>query len=111
MTSRTSSRACAPTAPNWSAKWCNTRTGIGSLTSVALRALSSHWPSSSAEGFDLLLLSIHDLTEGYSNEQKDQDHRTDLAGRRHPGARRTGRRRGGLRAWRMDGAVSKCGHG
>jgi hypothetical protein len=37
-TSTTSLRACAPTAPNWSATWCSTRTRIGCATSVAPRA-------------------------------------------------------------------------
>jgi hypothetical protein len=48
MTSTTSSRACAPTAPSWSAKWCSTRTRIGSATSAAPRASWSGLPSSSA---------------------------------------------------------------
>ena len=42
--------ACTPTAPNSLASWTSTRTAIGSVTSAAPRASSSHWPSSSAEG-------------------------------------------------------------
>ena len=37
-------------APNSLGSWSNTRTAIGSVTSAAPRASSSHWPSSSAEG-------------------------------------------------------------
>jgi catechol 2,3-dioxygenase-like lactoylglutathione lyase family enzyme len=48
-TLRTSLNACTPTAPNSSARWCNPRTAIGSVTSAAPRGSSSHWPSSSAE--------------------------------------------------------------
>ena len=44
-----------------------------------------------------------------TQNEKDQDHRTDLAGRRDPGARRTERRRR-LRAWRMGDAVFRYGH-
>ena len=40
---------CAPTAPNWLARWCSTRTAIGSVTSVAPRASSSHSPRRSAD--------------------------------------------------------------
>ncbi|MGI5290765.1 VOC family protein [Nonomuraea polychroma] len=40
-TSRTSSPACAPTAPNSSARWSSTRTATGSATSAAPRASSS----------------------------------------------------------------------
>jgi catechol 2,3-dioxygenase-like lactoylglutathione lyase family enzyme len=36
------------------------RTNIASVTSAALTASSSRWPSRSAEAFDLLLFSIHD---------------------------------------------------
>src|SRR5207302_11193305 len=41
---------CAPTAPNSWASWSSTRTAIGCVTSADPRALSLHWPSSSAEG-------------------------------------------------------------
>src|SRR6516164_5774481 len=41
--------ACTPRAPSWSARWRSTRTGIGSVTSAALKASSSRWPNSSAE--------------------------------------------------------------
>ncbi len=44
------SPACAPTAPNSSARWSSTRTSIGSATSAAPRASSSAWPNSSADG-------------------------------------------------------------
>ena len=37
----TSLPACAPTAPSSSARWCSTRTSIGSVTSAAPRASSS----------------------------------------------------------------------
>src|SRR5580700_9290816 len=44
-----------------------------------------------------------------TRNEKDQDHRTDLAGRRDPGAWRTGRRRR-VRAWRMGDAVFRYGY-
>ena len=47
---RTSLPACAPTAPNSSARWRSTRTATGSATSAAPRGSSSRWPSSSANG-------------------------------------------------------------
>jgi len=59
-TSRTSLVACAPMVPNSLASRRRTGTNIGSVMSAALRASSARWPSSSAEAFDLLLLSIHD---------------------------------------------------
>src|SRR5437762_13081605 len=43
-----------------------------------------------------------------TQNEKDKDYRTDLAGRRDPGARRTGRRRR-LPAWRMGDAVFRYG--
>src|SRR5262245_34810659 len=48
----------APMVPSSLARWRSTRTGIGSATSAALMASSSHWPSSSAEAFDLLHRAI-----------------------------------------------------
>src|SRR6266536_2696512 len=49
--STTLSLACAPTAPNSSARWPSTRTGTDSATCEALRASSSRWPRNSSEAF------------------------------------------------------------
>src|SRR5580765_5350720 len=48
-TSMMSLPGSAPTVPNWLASWCSTRTAIGSVISVALRASSSRSPRRSAE--------------------------------------------------------------
>src|SRR5437867_5400640 len=45
------SLACAPTAPNSSARWPSTRTSTDSATCEALRASSSRWPRNSSEAF------------------------------------------------------------
>src|SRR6185503_2441138 len=45
--STTLSLACAPTAPNSSARWPSTRTCTDSATCEALRASSSRWPRNS----------------------------------------------------------------
>ena len=50
-TSTTLSLACAPTAPNSSARWPSTRTSTDSATCEALRASSSRWPRNSSEAF------------------------------------------------------------
>src|SRR6266536_2551957 len=47
--STTLSLACAPTAPNSSARWPSTRTSTDSATREALRASSSRWPRYSSE--------------------------------------------------------------
>jgi hypothetical protein len=47
--STTLSLACAPTAPNSSARWPSTRTSTDSVTCEALRASSSRWPRNSSE--------------------------------------------------------------
>jgi len=44
-------RACAPTAPNSSARWPSTRTSTDSATCEALRASSSRSPRNSDEAF------------------------------------------------------------
>src|SRR5438094_574401 len=49
--STTLSLACAPTAPNSSARWPSTRTSTDSATCEALRASSSRWPRNSSEPF------------------------------------------------------------
>src|SRR6266542_312067 len=49
--STTLSLACAPTAPNSSARWPSTRTSTDSATCEALRASSSRWPRNSSEAF------------------------------------------------------------
>src|SRR6266508_6447471 len=49
--STTLSLACAPTAPNSSARWPTTRTSTDSATCEALRASSSRWPRNSSEAF------------------------------------------------------------
>src|ERR1700694_2226932 len=49
--STTQSLACAPTAPNSSARWPSTRTSTDSATCEALRASSSRWPRNSSEAF------------------------------------------------------------
>src|SRR2546425_8311810 len=49
--STTLSVACAPTAPNSSARWPSTRTSTDSVTCEALRAPSSRWPRNSSEAF------------------------------------------------------------
>src|SRR5258708_38732545 len=49
--STTLSLACAPTAPNSSARWPSTRTCTDSATCEALRASSSRWPRNSSEAF------------------------------------------------------------
>jgi hypothetical protein len=49
--SMTLSLACAPTAPNSSARWPSTRTSTDSATCEALRASSSRWPRNSPEAF------------------------------------------------------------
>src|ERR1700694_2231840 len=49
--STTLSLACAPTAPNSSARWPSTRTSTDSVTCEALRATSSRWPRNSSEAF------------------------------------------------------------
>src|SRR6266536_1392423 len=49
--STTLSLACAPTAPNSSARWSSTRTSTDSATCEALRASSSRWPRNSSEAF------------------------------------------------------------
>ena len=43
------SPACAPTAPNSSARWRSSRASSGSATSAAPRASSSPWPNRSAD--------------------------------------------------------------
>ena len=47
--STTWSLACAPTAPNSSARWLRTRTNTDSATCEALRASSSRWPRNSSK--------------------------------------------------------------
>jgi hypothetical protein len=47
--------ACAPTAPNSSARWHSTRAPSCSATSAAPRASSLPWPSRSADAGDQLL--------------------------------------------------------
>src|SRR5439155_20493663 len=49
--STTLSLACAPTAPNSSARWPSTRTSTDSAACEALRASSSRWPRNSSEAF------------------------------------------------------------
>jgi RHS repeat-associated protein len=49
--STTLSLACAPMAPNSSARWPSTRTSTDSATCEALRASSSRWPRNSSEAF------------------------------------------------------------
>src|SRR5438477_2611286 len=49
--STTLSLACAPTAPNSSARWPSTRTSTDSATCEVLRASSSRWPRNSSEAF------------------------------------------------------------
>src|SRR5256712_13872472 len=49
--STTLSLACAPTAPNSSARWPSTRTSTDSATCEAVRASSSRWPRNSSEAF------------------------------------------------------------
>jgi hypothetical protein len=43
--------ACAPMAPNSSARWPSKRTSTDSATCEALRASSSRWPRNSSEAF------------------------------------------------------------
>src|SRR5215813_2577292 len=61
------SLACAPTAPNWSARWPSTRTSTDSATCAALQASSSRWPRNFSEAFT----SQADRTIAYINNQKE----------------------------------------
>src|SRR5262249_58749490 len=57
-TSTTPWPACAPTAPNSSARWSSTRTGTDSATCEALRASSSRWPRNSPDAFTAFLACL-----------------------------------------------------
>src|ERR1700738_3426880 len=59
--STTLSLACAPTAPNSSARWPSTRTSTDSATCEALRASSSRWPRNSSEAF----AAVRDRGDGF----------------------------------------------
>src|SRR2546422_5579903 len=76
-TSTTSLPACAATVPNSSARSRSTRTSTGSASCVALRASSSDWPNSSADGYRMAVHPKNQQSNGsISPCGSDVDERT-----------------------------------